>query len=195
MTIAASDILTFVNNALRRSETDIDIQIQAVLDDLSEADLLHGTDTSQSLESGDTTLDVPTLCRSIIAITLTNDDDIADEPLRELKGGMLEYRRLRDNDSATGIPEYYTEFNGYYYLWRPPDGDYDANIEYIKDHAQDVDNIEFGDIFKNAIYAGAAFEVALRFGLERYIAIWGAKYADAKQKRINAMPMSVHIAE
>ena len=60
MSIEKADILTEVNGNLQTALTDIDKFIQKTLDDLSEEDLLVDTDTTQTLVSGDTTLDEPT---------------------------------------------------------------------------------------------------------------------------------------
>jgi len=97
---------------------------------------------------------------------------------------------LRHNDNSTGIPRYYSNFNGKFYLWRPANQAFTSLIEYYKNHPQDVNNIEFDDNFKNVIYAGATFKVAVEKGRTRMIQIWGPVYQDAKQKRIDSM---VHV--
>ena len=188
MSITKANILTRVNERLQTSLTDIDTQIQEILDDLSEEDLLVDTDSTQSLESGDTTLDEPTGYRAMIAISLTITDSSSEQfPLKKLPGGHKQYRELRHNDDSTGIPRWYSHFNGKFYLWRPANQDFTVVIEYYKNHPQDVDNIEFDDNFKNAIYAGVTWKVALEKGRTRMINQWGPIYFDAKQKRINSM--------
>lgn len=188
MAIAKADILTEVNDNLNTALTDIDKYIQKVLDDLSEADLLVGSDNTQSLSAGDTTLDEPDGFRAMVAITLTITSSGSEQwPLRKLPGGHQQYRELRHNDDSTGSTYYYSHFNGKYYLWRPASQAMTALIEYYKDHPQDVDNIEFGDNFRNAIYAGASFYTALKYNRASAISTWGPMYKDAKQKRIDSM--------
>ena len=88
MAILKADILTRVNARLGLSETDIDTIIQEVLDDLSEEDLLIDTDTDQTLESGDTTLDEPTGFRALspggIILTITSSSS-RQSPLIKLR--------------------------------------------------------------------------------------------------------------
>ena len=188
MSIAKADILTRVNERLQTAETDIDTKIQEVLDDLSEEDLLVGTDDTQTLVSDDTTLDEPAGFRALVAITLTITSSGSEQyPLIKLPRGHKQYRELRHNDDSVGIPRYFSNFNGLFYLWRPANQAFTSLIEYIKAHPQDVDNIEFGDNFKNVIYAGATFKVALEAGRTRMIQLWGTVYQDAKQKRIDSM--------
>lgn len=189
MTIAKADILTRVNERLQTAfaVSDIETQIQEILDDLSEEDLLVGTDDTQTLVSGDTTLDEPTGFRAMVAITLTITSSGSEQfPLIALKQGHKQYRELRHNDDSTGIPRWYSNFNGKFYLWRPANQAFTSLIEYTKDHPQDVNNIEFGDNFKNVIYAGVTWKMALEKGRTKMIQLWGAVYFDAKKKRINS---------
>ena len=52
MSIEKADILTFVNSALNRSETDIDSQIKSVIGDLRFLNLLEAQDTTKTLSDG-----------------------------------------------------------------------------------------------------------------------------------------------
>lgn len=189
MTIAKANILTRVNQRLQTnfSGTELDTQIQEILDELSEEDLLVGSDATQTLSSGDTTLNEPSLFRALIAISLTITSSGSEQyPLVKLKGGHKQYRELRHNDDSMGIPRFFSHFNGKFYLWRPPSQGFSSLIEFYKDHAQDVGTIEFGDIFTNVINAGVTWKAALEAGRSRMIGIWGPVYANAKQKRINS---------
>ena len=189
MSIVKADILTEVNDNLQTNLTDIDKFIQKTLDDLSEEDLLVGTDSTQTLTSGDTTLNEPTGYRAVIAITLTVTSSGSEQfPLVKLKRGHKQYRELRHNDNSTGIPRWFSNFNSLFFLWRPPNQAFTSLIEFYKNHAQNVGSIEFDDNFKNVIYAGATFKAALEFGRIKAISIWGPIYEDAKRKRIDAKP-------
>ena len=181
MSITKANILTFVNNNLKRAETDIDVQIQHVLDDLSRENLLEEIDTSQSLVSGNTTLTYPTGYKELVAITL-NDGTNEGEPLIKIPGGFKEYRRWMEDETSADYnePEFYAEFDSKFYLYHPADGAYTATIDYYKYHSQDVETIEFGDQFKKCINFGACFEVACKFSLSRYIAIWTPRYETEK---------------
>lgn len=194
--ITKANILTQVNARLQTAFTDIDSQVQEILDDLSEEDLLIGTDATQTLVSGNTTLNEPTGFRALVNIVLTITSSGSEQfPLIKLKGGHKQYRELRHNDDSIGIPRFFSNFNALFYLWRPANQAFTSLIEYYKEHPQDVDNIEFGDNFKNAIYAGATFKVALEAGRTRMIQLWGTVYQDAKQKRIDSMVYVPRIVE
>ena len=189
MSILKADILTEVNDNLQTSLTDIDKFIQKVLDDLSEEDLLVDTDTTQTLSNGDTVLAHPTGFRALINIVLTITSSGSEQfPLIALPQGHRQYRELRHNDDTVGIPRWFSDFNAQFFLWRPPNQAFTSLIEYYKDHAQDVDNIAFGDIFRNAIYAGATFYTALKYSRTKAISIWAPMYETAKQRRIDATP-------
>ena len=151
---------------------------------------LH-TDDSQTLTSGSLTLDEPTGFRALKDIVLTVTATGSEQfPLMSLKRGIVEYDQLRHNDNTVGIPRWYANDNGQFFLWRPANQAFSSLIRYYKDHPQDVSNIEFGDIFKNAINAGATMYVAMDKSNTRMINQWAAIYGDAKQKRINSI---VHI--
>lgn len=190
MAITKANILTRVNARLQTAYAigEIETQIQEVLDDLSEEDLLTGTDPDQELEAASETLDEPTGYRALVNIVLTITDSGSEQfPLVPLPGGHKQYRELRHNDDSIGIPRFFSRFNGKFYLWRPANQDYTVLIEYYKNHPQDVDDIEFDEaIFKNVIYAGVTWKMALEAGRTRMIAQWAAIYYDAKQKRINS---------
>jgi len=190
MAITKANILTRVNTRLQTAYAvgEIEAQIQEILDDLSEEDLLTGTDPDQELESGDKTLNEPTGYRALVNIVLTLTDSGSEQiPLIPLSGGHKQYRELRHNDNSLGIPRWFSRFNGKFYLWRPANQDCTVLIEYYKNHAQNVDTIEFDEAkFKNAIYAGVTWKMALEAGRTRMIAQWAAIYYDAKQKRINS---------
>ena len=189
MTITKGKILTDVNENLQTnfSASEIATRIQAILNDLSEADLLVGTDDTQTLVNGDTTLAHPTGFRALVAITLTVTSSSSEQfPLIKLKQGHAEYRGLRHGDDTVGIPRWFSDFNDLFFLWRPPNQAFTSLIEFYKDHPQDVDNIEFGDMYQDAIFAGVTWKMAIKKGRARMITLWGAVYADAKQKRIDS---------
>jgi len=188
MAIEKANILVFVNRALKISETDIDDDIQAVLDDLSEEDLLEASDDSINLVANDASFTPPTDLRDISAITLTDASGVSRDPLLEIPGGINRLRRIKNSDSSTGTPRHYVWFNSLIHLWRSADAAYDVLFEYTKNHAQGVDTIEFPDIFKNTINYGVTAEVSARFNRTAGINVWFPRYQVAKQKRIDSKP-------
>lgn len=191
MTIAKADILTEVNDNLQTGLADIDKFIQKALDDLSEEDLLVDTDTSQTLVAGGLTLNEPTGFRALVNIVLIITSSGSEQhPLIALKGGHKSYRELRHNDDSTGIPRWFSNFDEQFFLWRPANQAFTTLIEYYKDHPQNVNDIEFGDNFRNAIYAGATFYTSMKFARASAISIWKPMYDDAKRKRVDSI---VHV--
>jgi len=178
--IVKADIITDVNENLQTSYsttgTDLDRAIIKTLTDMSNRGLLIGTDSTQTLTAGDKTLDYPTGFRSAISITLIDSDSAEKAPLEKFPGGHRDYRELRENDVATGTPEWYSEFNEKFYLWRPAGQAYTTLIEYRKNHAKDADNIEFDTKFESLMFAGATFYKAAALGRTAAIAIWGPLY-------------------
>ncbi len=199
MAITKANIITEVDENLQTGFVNdpdtIDRFIQKVLDDLSEEDLLVDTDATQTLVSGDKTLAYPTGYRAMIALTLTVTSGSSEQhPLEPLPGGQQQYRSLRHNDDSTGIPRWFSDFNSQFFLWRPANQAFSSLIEFYKDHPQDVENIEFSDNYKNAIFAGVTFYAGLKFNRPTAINTWGPMYESAKQKRIDAMPRQPRIS-
>lgn len=183
-----STILAFVNDALNEaySGTQLDIAIQACLNDLSNEDILVATDTSQSLTSSSVSLNYPTDFKGLISIVLINSSSVRQAPLIKLRGGHKEYRRLRDNDSATGEPEHYSEFDNKFWLWRPSNGAYTTEIEYYRKHPQTPADILFGEECRNAINFGTTYYKALLAKKTDYIRIWQPIWLAEKLERAAA---------
>ena len=202
------DITNFVNEALREnfnqnsdgeydaSATDLDNEIQAVLDDLSKLDALVATDDTQTLSLGDTYLAYPTGFRSPVSIVLINSSGARQAPLEKLPGGQEQYEELRDNDSATGEPEWYSEFDDKFWLWRPPGGSFTSEIKYYINHPKGtLTNILFGDDFKQAILFGTTYFKALFSLRHRDIANWRPAYLEERAKMELEVPLQPHISK
>ncbi|MEE9354737.1 MAG: hypothetical protein V3U75_04030 [Methylococcaceae bacterium] len=178
--IIKADIIAKVNKRLLTNfatdGTDLDDEINSVLVDMNNRGLLVGNDPGQTLVDGSLTLNYPTGFRHAIAITLTEANGTPLRPLRKLPGGHAEYRKLRHDNLATGFTEWYSEFEGKIYLWRPASQAYTTLIEFRKNHAKDPNNIEFTTDFENLMSAGATFWHAANIGRTTGIAIWGPIY-------------------
>lgn len=178
--IVKADIIADVNDNLQtafsESGTDLDRAINKVLVDMSKRGLLVSNDSSQALVDGDLTLNYPTGFRKAIAITLTDANGTPLRPLKKLPGGHPQYRRARHDDLATGFTEWYSEFEGLIYLWRPASQAYTTLIEFRKNHAKNPDNIEFSTDFENLMFAGATYWHAAAKGRVSGISIWGPIY-------------------
>jgi len=197
--IVKTDIITDVNENLQtgfaEDSTNLDRAIIKTLTDLSNRGLLVGTDATQTLVSGDTTLAYPTGFRAGSAIiTLTDAAGNEKTPLRKLPGGHKEYRQLRNNDSSSGTTGWFSEFNKLFHLWRPVDRAYTTLIEYRKNHAKDADNIEFETEFESVMFAGTTFWKAVAMKRTSSIAIWAPVYTremDAAVANRNDQPCIV----
>ncbi len=196
--ITKADIIIDVNENLKfelaADSTGLDRAILKTLTDMSNKDLLVGTDATQTLVADDTTLAYPTGYREQIAITLTNAAGIQLAPLLKLPRGHEQYRQLRDNDDSNGTPTWFSEFNKLFFLWRSADQAYTTLIEYYKDHPKDVGNIEFETEFENVMFAGTIFWKATALNRTRAIALWGPLYQrelDAAAANRNLQPIIV----
>ncbi|MDO8302919.1 MAG: hypothetical protein Q7T18_06745 [Sedimentisphaerales bacterium] len=178
MSIAKANILSFVNSSLNRKETNIDVAIQMCLNDLSNASLLIGTDATQGLIDGSTYLSYPTGLKELISIVL---NDSADRPPLL----PMAYEEYLENMAypSKSEPEYYSEFNKRFYLWKPSGGVYTSLISFYKYHPQDVGTIEFGDEFTNAINYGSAAFFAMTKRLTDYLNIYMPMYQAEKVER------------
>lgn len=195
MAISKANILIFVNSKLHVSETDIDSEIQEVLDELSDENLLTATtglddiDAADDLAAGTTTIAYPTLYKMLVDITL-NDGSRDLHPLVAIPGGQVEYRRLLRLSPSQGTPEWYSEFGQQFFIYQTSNGVYTPTIEYFKFHAGSEDDsganaIEFGDDFTRTLKSGACFNVATRRRMQEQMIIWGQKYQVDKQRRLD----------
>lgn len=189
--IVKADIIEDVNENLQiaKTGTDLDRAIIKTLTDMSNRGLLVGTNDTQTLVNGSTTLAYPTGFRNLISITLIDGSGAEKTPLIKLPGGHREYRELRHNDNSSGTTEWYSEFNEQFFLWRPADRAYTTLIEYRKNHAKDADNIEFETEFENLMFAGATFWHAVAMNRSKSIAIWGPMY----QRELNSAARSRNV--
>lgn len=189
MSIEKDDILTFVNDQLNRSETDIDNQIKSVINDLRFLNILEAQDADCTLSDGSTYFTEPSDLKIPISIVL-NDGSVDLAPLLPMEGGYKGYRDAMDN-VVTGDesrPKYYARFNGKIYVYPTADQAYTITFDYYKKHALDVDTIEYDDDMTNCFNFGATYYTALKRGLSRYIAIWQPPYNAQIQTIILANP-------
>lgn len=182
MSITASEILSFVNNVLLRTEDDIDLQLQSVLDDLSQGPYLAAVDTDQTLVDDDESLDLPDNYYSMVSVVL-HDGTSWLRPLKAFPGGYKAYRDQRGDVMSIMVshPEWYTVWQGEIWLWPIPGQSYTSRIDFWKVHDQDVATIEFDEEFRRAINFGTTFEIAMKFKLPDAIQLWGPRYANEKE--------------
>jgi hypothetical protein len=183
--INKDDIIEDVNEnlGLNASDTDLDRQINKVLSDLSKKGLLIDTDDTQTLDDGDTTLNWPTGYRSTFNITLTDAGGTEREPLIKLPGGIKEYRQKIAHGSTAGIPRWFAEFEGKFYLWGTAGEAYTTLIEFRKNHPKDPNNIEFDTDFENVMFAGVTYWKAAALTRSNAVAIWKPIY-DQEMKKV-----------
>jgi hypothetical protein len=188
--ILKSEVLTFVNSVLRRNETNIDEQIQIVVDDLAAMHVLTDTDDTQSFDNADFMLDYPTDAleteEAIISVTLTVNG-YRSKPLTVIPGGWQEYLRKCSGNLTAARSVVYEMLpqSPYIYLLPPPSQSGTASIYYYKRHSAVGTTLDFSDPWKNCIKFGAASQVAAKYGLNSYNAFtaWDAQYQREKVKQ------------
>ncbi len=173
MAIDKADTLAFVNKRLLESLADIDDEIKATLADLSKYNLLTATPVEVAGVSGDVSIDYPTLFKRLISIT-PNDGSVDRRPMEPLAGGYVEYKRLlafaQANFSLGQM--FYVEHNKKFFIYPTLSASFTFTIEYYQHHANDADEITFGDEYINAINYGACYHTALFRKKTSYIAQW-----------------------
>ena len=184
--IVKADIVADVNdNLLLNGGADsLDRFINKTLSDMSKKGLLIGTDDTQTLVDGSTTLKWPTVYRSKFNITLTDSSGTEREPLIKLPGGHKEYRQKIAHGSTGGIPRWFSEFEGKFYLWGKSGEAFTTLIEFRKNHPKDPNSIEFDTDFENLMFAGVSFWKAAQLSRTAAINIWGPVYQNEMRKAV-----------
>lgn len=184
--IVKADIVTDVNDNLQinAGANGLDRFILKTLSDMSKKGLLVDTDATQTLADGSKTLNYPTGFRSAINITLTDSSGNELDPLIKLSGGHKEYRRGISHGSFTSNPQWFSEFEGKFYLLGSSSAAYTVLIEYRKNHPADADNIEFSDDLQNLMDAGTTYWKAIQLGRPTGITVWAPVYANEMRKAI-----------
>jgi hypothetical protein len=186
MSITKAAILTHLNAALRRSETDIDPYIILTLEDLSDLHLLKANSTALTVTSSSVYLDYPTDAlddqHAIISVTLTDSSSERQWPLDPVIGGWREYCREMTGftSSSRSIPTHYVCNDRKIYLLPAPDSTYTVDLWYFKRHANSADTIEFTDSWSRAIKFGTLFEFCVAHKLVDYISIYSQRYQEAR---------------
>lgn len=200
MAVTKAKILVFVNDKLilvpGLTGTGLDINIQEVVDELSEDKFLEKEDTSQALTSSSVYLAEPSdmIDDGLISIVL-NDGSVDSMPLREFGGGYEEYllNKSGPSNNVTGNPTHYARRQGRFYLWPALSQSYTTVITYFKQHAAVSATLEFSDLFRNTIYHGVALKEAAKRGMKDRMLYHAAMYNAAKEKRRAKFPAKVHI--
>lgn len=184
------DIITFYNKAfsghltVSEDTTELDIAIQLCLNDLSTSlDALVELDDSQELESGTDFIVYPTDFKELVTIVLINGDSVRGDPLEPLKNGQIEYDRLIENSDSTGTPEFYTEYDGGFYIYPNSSGAFDVEIKHYRYHPTgQLTDILFDSFFTDCIKFGTVYYESLLRTNPKYISIWQPIYLIEKEK-------------
>ncbi len=175
MTIAKTDILTFVNVALQEEfvQADVDPAIKATLTDLAKYNLLTATPATSAQVSGAKFIPFPTLFKKLISIS-PNDGSVDRNPLIALGGGYKEYKRNLSGTqvNATIGQMWFAQHNKKFFVYPTLSQDITFTIDYYQHSARDVDNIAYGDEFANALDYGTTYHAALFRKKTSYIDIW-----------------------
>ena len=191
MSITKANVLSYVNEQLNRSETDIDTELQDILDDLCRGPYIEARDTSQTVAVGSTELAKPTLCyRDMIISIVLNDGSNDLPPLKEFPGGFKAYSDLMGDAGVVFVsnPTHWTMWRDIIYLWPTVGQSYTSVIDYYKQHGTDLDSIEFSDDWRRAINYGVTRNVALKRKMPDMFNVYAAQYKDEKERQRRAYP-------
>jgi len=154
MAILKAEVLAKVNKRLSRSETDIDDEIEAVLNDISKrADFLTKEATRETEKSIDYYA-VPENFKDMTDIRV-NDDE---EPLERKSHNY--FLKVSAGDNSENTPTIYAVQNDFFWLHPCPNKVYTMTLYYSIFHPKDADNIEFGEEFREAVNEGTMAKVS-----------------------------------
>lgn len=177
MAILKAQLLTAVNKALEREETDIDYEINRVLFKVSNSALfLADVDDSQTIDEDLNRVDVPSYYKQLDQIRIQNPTTLNfTSPLTEISyQDYLNVSALRQR----GIPTQFAVSNHQIYFYPKPLIELIVRIDYFQIHPPTPDDIIFDDRFLNVLQSGSIYEVSFSFGLKEQIKMWGQRYAD-----------------
>ena len=191
MSIAKTDILTFVNQALQETfvQADVNEAIKATQTDLAKYNLLTATPVEVAKVSGDKVIAFPTLFKKLISIT-PNDGSVDKNPLISLGGGYKEYKRLLSGTqvNSTVGQMWFAQYNKQFFVYPTLTQDMTFTIDYYQHSARDVDAIVYGDEFANALNYGTTYHAALFRKKVSYVNIWLPVYLAERQTMIAMNP-------
>lgn len=203
MAITKTEILAAINLAFEASysDTDRDIEIQMMLDDLAKMHVLKASDATQTLVSGSFYLTYPTDAldteQAIISVVLTDSSSVACAPLKHLPGGWQEYNYLMQSYSVSGAgePAYMVRHDRKIYLYPDPSESYTATIWYYRRHSALATTMDFTDDWRNCLYFGACYFTALMGGDSEGVGIWESRYYTEKERMRMRIPREMAIED
>ena len=150
--ITKAQVMTTIINRLRSLDVtimDIDEELRSTLYDISSRDdfiLESGTVTTVD---GTASYSLPTDFKHLDVAAVSSGNLL--EPMT-----FNDYQRyIEDASSPTeGEPRYYAVRDKTVYFYPVPDTVYTVNIYYSNFHADSVDTIELGSVFREAVYEG-----------------------------------------
>lgn len=186
MSVLKTDILTFCNAKLNRSDAIADIidEINEVLDDLSKMgkwpDLYRANVTADqvSLVSGTSSSDLPTGCR-VLDFIVINDGDNDGKPLKDMTFEKWLENREDESSSNYDEPKRFARRGKKVFWDKIPDDDYTAKFWFWRHHpgtTGSTEDILFGDEFDRLIKYGVCAEVAKTHKMKSYIDLWEGRY-------------------
>lgn len=188
-------ILTFMNEQLQRTETDIDAAIRSVLNELNRHELLQAEEPG-TISQGDSSLDKPDDYKSYISLQLTANGTISD-PLRPMGGGMKGMEEARANINGglgTGPPWFYASYEDKIQILSAADKDYTYTFKYYRTHPRDVGTILYSDLWENVFNFGVTYYTAVKFGITSKVALWQPIYLAERELQILSTPRHIRIA-
>lgn len=203
--IKQTEVLAFVNRVLHREETDISAELRSVVDDLADLHCLRDVDSGQTVTSAQPYVLYPDQAlrteEAIISMQLRDPVSSAWGPvLRPWPGGAADHNQFYANQPMKDTPAFYHPLQVGMADWRilidpRPACDWQVWIHYYRGHPDSLTTLQFPAEWRRAVQFGTAMEVAASYGLEKSIALWGARYAQEKEKRRILLPQEPAISE
>jgi len=154
MAITSAEILTYVNDRLGMTLTDIDTYLMDVLEPLSKRGRFIPAEADIAFTDGEATVACPTDYLFLQALHIEDH-----EPMDLISIQDYNWAIRNQSTISEGIPTEYAVWNKTIYPYPVPDDSYTGKLKYYKLHAHSA-TVAFDDRFRNAIQKGVTAQVA-----------------------------------
>ncbi|MBA3051880.1 hypothetical protein FP828_03575 [bacterium] len=180
MAIEKSEILAIINSRLNRAETDIDEEIRSVLYDISTRANFINKEATADTTASTNYYAVPADFKDM---TVIKADDAT--PLDKIT--FENFQKKIAEVTGTSEPNEYSIKNDFIWLYPNPDKVYTLTMFYSIFHPNDVDTIEFGELFRECIYQGVLAKICEKYEDWTAVSSHMTLYEAEIQKRKDAL--------
>jgi len=180
VSIIKAEVLSIINSRLNRTETSIDEELRSVLYDISTRGNLLNREATRNTEAEVRYYSVPANFKDMTELKIDNN-----EPLDRIS--YKQFLIVTADDTSQGEPEQYAIQNNFIWLDPNPNKVYVMTMFYSIFHPNNVDIIEFDEIFRECIYEGVLAKVCEKYEDDTGLSKHTALYETEIQKRLDTL--------